>query len=1566
MKWFKIFSILFLLLLLVQLVAASPADNNSELIPPLDILWEHELNSDINAITASNDSFFVAADKIYCIEPYTGKIVWQQDFSSHSIYYDEGSVYVIDENKKELNVLNAADGRLEWLYRINDSEGTVESDTDRIYIKTKFNFNFFVLNKITGESIYELTDTSRSVQDFIVSDTDIVLITYENNKRNIQFLNLSDFVSTFTATSEIYLYLNYPKSYSHLVQGSFFFWDINGNDTDSIYIGYPDKIKSITLDDNILKWEFKLQTPKQILAFNESVYIVSNEIVYCLDSKSGNLNWIFKTDDTYKLFNTTIHKFTDSFYYIDKIISIDDNLFIVSENNVLYRINQNGEIIWKIRIDSIYKSSTFVNGFLYIVDLQDNLYIVDMSNGKIIQKMDSITYFTPAAANSIMILGHEHKLKTISSLKIEIPTDERTLISMEKLIESKNNHALLLLILCSIFILIGAVLYRQEKLNYLLSMEPKKRIIMLILVLVVVFQVLSLVTVDKEVTQIPLSMFTVICFAFAFYKVGYFYFFVPSFDVKMTKILNSFFFVMLCFALIYLLFIFLSNIIAYDLLYYMTYMEPSHLLHNAIWLLTETLIDVIPSFILILPYITAVLFLLLFLFIIYCLYIIVQLNRIGTVALKIRESEKHGDYKKAIEYYNNLLLSLTNVRYPFFGGDLHNTNILSSVASSYYMLGDLDNCIQYLKRIVKIDEQISRKLYSGKIDLSKVIDTNPHPLLLDNSLLFKYFKLKSYFKNRINIDIELIIVFSLILSFAYIATRILNGDYLAIRILNGNYLANSFWNYYLSSTQLTILIGMLFFYIVSPILLLLIVRKIEKYYLDGELSYFLAMPSLTDIYNEKKIRYVYFLINIALILTCIFFAIQITNWMWFSIPYISVILNYKIIGVIYCIYAICFIFSLLLLSFSIDFFNIITYKAGILFPDVESFGLTSYFLKMPIVIALAAVAFLISSIMGFFEGFDFYFQNSIVLLLTIIVISIPFWISYYWKLSLISSKVVGDFNFKDRNYVEAKEKYEEINCILNNRIISTIINRQSPFFVNFYLSLGECSYQLNKKKKACAYFKKSLDYAEKSNITSDKWQVYFKIGKIKEDFTELNEAYEYYKKAIVNIEDLRELVKLPERKEVFFENKAEVYSRMILLCLKLGKDFEAFEFAEKAKGRVFLDLLGTAKIELKVDSRSLERKEELLKKIRELQSKLGERRSVERNTSKLNELLQKYDRLLLEIKEKDPEYYSLNKIEVLDIAEIQQMLQEDEVLLEFFTGEKIIVFLIMKNSFEAIELSFSMQELSGKISDFRSMIDNEVSLEKIKRLSRELYDELISPLESFIENKGLLIVPHRSLHYLPFNALFDGQKWMLEKHRIRFLQSASILKFLNKNKERMDSILVMGNPTEDLPSSEMEARKIAEIFNAEPYLGKDATKESAINMSKDKDVIHLACHGSFEAGVPRFSRLLLADENLFVNEIYNLDLDASLVTLSACQTGLGSLTNGDEVEGMTRAFMRAGSPSVISSLWNVDDESTEILFSNFYQLKGNKMDRLRKAQLRLMEDYEHPLYWAPFVIFGDK
>ena len=187
---------------------------------------------------------------------------------------------------------------------------------------------------------------------------------------------------------------------------------------------------------------------------------------------------------------------------------------------------------------------------------------------------------------------------------------------------------------------------------------------------------------------------------------------------------------------------------------------------------------------------------------------------------------------------------------------------------------------------------------------------------------------------------------------------------------------------------------------------------------------------------------------------------------------------------------------------------------------------------------------------------------------------------------------------------------------------------------------------------------------------------------------------------------------------------------------------------------------------------------------------------------------------------------------------------------------------------------------------------------------------------------------------------------------------------------------LFANPADfnyDLPLAEMEANSIKWDFPEIDVLTREQATESWLQKHiGEYQIIHIASHGEFDPVNPLFSSLKLtsdktSDGNFEVNEVFSLEINADIVTLSACQTGLGDIVGGDELVGLNRAFIYAGTHSILSSLWRVSDISTAILIKHFYRnySRNTKAESLRKAQLLVKKLYPHPSYWAGFNLTGD-
>ena len=368
-------------------------------------------------------------------------------------------------------------------------------------------------------------------------------------------------------------------------------------------------------------------------------------------------------------------------------------------------------------------------------------------------------------------------------------------------------------------------------------------------------------------------------------------------------------------------------------------------------------------------------------------------------------------------------------------------------------------------------------------------------------------------------------------------------------------------------------------------------------------------------------------------------------------------------------------------------------------------------------------------------------------------------------------------------------------------------------------------------------------------------------------------------------------------------------------------------------------------------------------------------------------------------------------------TELLQLVGQDAALVEYFLVESgLAVFVVQDGKIEAQLLPLERDKLFSLLKRFRERIERATGLADMAVqitgstapiseelvLARELYRALFASIAAKIGKGRLYIVPHGPLHYIPFQALHDGEHFLLERFAISYLPSATVLKFLKEKKGHPPAgtgPLVLANPDlgdsqYDLPSADREATLIRDFYPAaQVYARNEATKRRAKEFGGQFGLLHFATHGTFTVESPLDSALILAkgdEENgrLTAREIFAMRLNASLVVLSACNTGLTKVSTGDEMVGLSRAFLYAGSPNLVASLWEVADESTALLMGAFYKnLKMlPKAEALRQAQLTLMRTEiplsgvrglrvnptqagqtiraSHPYFWAPFILIG--
>jgi CHAT domain-containing protein len=489
------------------------------------------------------------------------------------------------------------------------------------------------------------------------------------------------------------------------------------------------------------------------------------------------------------------------------------------------------------------------------------------------------------------------------------------------------------------------------------------------------------------------------------------------------------------------------------------------------------------------------------------------------------------------------------------------------------------------------------------------------------------------------------------------------------------------------------------------------------------------------------------------------------------------------------------------------------------------------------------------------------------------------------------------------------------------------------------------------------------------------WMLLFDRGRIAEMEHDNKPAIELYTHAIEVIESQRSSINTEASKIGFVGNKQDVYDRLVTLLFAHERYEEAFQYVERAKARALVDMLAARERFAKADA-NFQNPSELLAKLdtAENEAKLQDETITSDQSSKQRAIVIK---LKNEIQNADPELASFVTVTSLDVAKIQQLLPSDETLIEYFAaGNTLFVFIV--NHKEVRGAKLEIDGLRQNVEAFREKIMIPDS-RQFKADGQALYKKLFQPLEKMIDSKNLTIVPHGALHYLPFNALCDKDVFLIDRYNIRILPSASVMTFLKDRPEgHAGNLLAFGNPdlgdpTYDLPGAQNEAITITKNQpKSKLFLRSQATETAVKRFGKQFRYVHFATHGTFDAEKPLSSGLLMAgdvenDGKLTVGELYDLHLPVDLVTLSACETALGKVANGDDVVGFTRGFLYAGVSSIVSSLWKVDDQATSILMQQFYRSlkESDKRSALRTAQLKVKGTYNsHPYYWAGFQITG--
>lgn len=589
-------------------------------------------------------------------------------------------------------------------------------------------------------------------------------------------------------------------------------------------------------------------------------------------------------------------------------------------------------------------------------------------------------------------------------------------------------------------------------------------------------------------------------------------------------------------------------------------------------------------------------------------------------------------------------------------------------------------------------------------------------------------------------------------------------------------------------------------------------------------------------------------------------------------------------------------------------------------------------------------------------------------------------------------------------------------------------------------SLFDTAYWWSQLERARQRAAHALPHAQRAAAIADQLgrqdmrsMAYATLGNLLRQLQRPDEAYAALEQAIAAHEWLSTQTVGDASQQAFsFAPALSPYHEMLRLLIAQHKNAEALRFAERAKARTLLDVLQHGKDQLTRSLTTAEQSEEqrLEGVLRSLNLELTALRAqAQPAAGRLATLEKQLQQARLALEDFQTKLYAAHPqlrtqrgdLRLFDPSETAALAQgAATVCLEYVvTDEQTFLFVLTPDSpsVTVYEIPLRRAEVAARVTQWRQQLAARDPA--FRGPARQLAEVLLGPARAQLRGQAqLVIVPDAALWELPFQALLLGERFLLEEHAVSYAPSLTALREMRRTREQRanqsaTSLLAFGNPalpaatltqTEliyrdyvlaPLPEAEREVKTLAQLYgtaHSKVFTGAQAREAFAKAEAGKHKFLHFATHGILNDASPLYSHLLLAqtdtvpgqdqtglreDGLLEAREVLKLDLQAELVTLSACETARGNIGTGEGVIGLSWAFFVAGSPATLVSQWKVESSSTTKLMLNFYRQQQataaatgptpTKAAALRQAALALLQmpQYKHPFYWAAFVLIGD-
>jgi CHAT domain-containing protein/tetratricopeptide (TPR) repeat protein len=525
------------------------------------------------------------------------------------------------------------------------------------------------------------------------------------------------------------------------------------------------------------------------------------------------------------------------------------------------------------------------------------------------------------------------------------------------------------------------------------------------------------------------------------------------------------------------------------------------------------------------------------------------------------------------------------------------------------------------------------------------------------------------------------------------------------------------------------------------------------------------------------------------------------------------------------------------------------------------------------------------------------------------------------------------------------------------------------------------------------------------------YQAWRLLGDIAMHDTDERTALHAFARAIDALEKSQGRI-LTEQRASFLQDKQAVYESAISLCVRAGNARRAFEFAERGKARALLDALAlrASGMPLRPRSPAARALNEELATLRRRYDRLSSTLFEPRPQDELGASSVAGQGAVLQQELNECEVrigVVLDQLRLTGAADVERLallqgyvhsplrfLGSATALMQYaIVGNDVCIFVLHPG--QPLQVR-RVPGAAATVSRVRQMLELNIAAAinlretsshtpalatQARTLLQKLHSLLIEPVaDLLVGSRRLIVVPHGILHGIPFAALHDGSRYLVEQFELVLAPSASAVTFARQRRARnagyqtsCRTVVVANSSDGLLPGALAEAEQVATLFDATRLFERDATVENLKQHLQRAMLVHVAAHGSSRPDAPLFSNLRLADGQLTALDCLGLELECELVTLSACETGRASVAAGDEPIGLTRSLLYAGARSVIQSLWRVDDDATRQLMSEMYQRLRQGEGRahaLREAQRAFLRDgtshgRAHPAFWAAFSLVGD-